>query len=197
MTALRKLSFDAVVIGGGGAGMRASLQMAQSGFKTACLTKVFPTRSHTVSAQGGITCAIASADPDDDWRWHMYDTVKGSDYIGDQDAIEYMCSVGPEAVFELEHMGLPFSRFENGRIYQRPFGGQSKEFGEGGQAARTCAAADRTGHALLHTLYQANLKAGTEFFNEWFAIDLIKNSSGEISGVSCFDMETGELSVIK
>ena len=127
----------------------------------------------------------------------MFDTVKGSDYIGDQDAIEYMCSEGPDAVFELEHMGLPFSRFDNGRIYQRPFGGQSKEFGEGGQAARTCAAADRTGHALLHTLYQANLKAGTEFFNEWFAVDLIKNNSGEISGVSCFDMETGEVSAIK
>ena len=151
----------------------------------------------TVAAQGGITCAIASADPNDDWRWHMFDTVKGSDYIGDQDAIEYMCSEGPDAVFELEHMGLPFSRFDNGRIYQRPFGGQSKEFGEGGQAARTCAAADRTGHALLHTLYQANLKAGTEFFNEWFAVDLIKNNSGEISGVSCFDMETGEVSAIK
>ena len=129
--------------------MRAALQLSEAGFKVAVLSKVFPTRSHTVSAQGGITCAIASADPNDDWRWHMYDTVKGSDYIGDQDAIEYMCSVGPEAVFELEHMGLPFSRTEEGRIYQRPFGGQSKNFGEGGQAARTCAAADRTGHALL------------------------------------------------
>ena len=161
------------------------------------VSKVFPTRSHTVAAQGGITCAIASADPNDDWRWHMFDTVKGSDYIGDQDAIEYMCSEGPETVFELEHMGLPFSRFENGRIYQRPFGGQSKEFGEGGQAARTCAAADRTGHALLHTLYQANLKAGTNFLNEWFAADIIKNDSGEVSGISCFDMETGEISVIK
>ena len=177
--------------------MRASLEIAKSGLKVAVVSKVFPTRSHTVAAQGGITCAIASADPNDDWRWHMFDTVKGSDYIGDQDAIEYMCSEGPDAVFELEHMGLPFSRFDNGRIYQRPFGGQSKEFGEGGQAARTCAAADRTGHALLHTLYQANLKAGTEFFNEWFAVDLIKNNSGEISGVSCFDMETGEVSAIK
>src|SRR5210317_1117833 len=193
MTALRKLSFDAVVIGGGGAGMRASLQMAQSGFKTACLTKVFPTRSHTVSAQGGITCAIASADPDDDWRWHMYDTVKGSDYIGDQDAIEYMCSVGPEAVFELEHMGLPFSRFENGRIYQRPFGGQSKDYGAGGQAARTCAAADRTGHALLHTLYQANLKNNTTFLNEWFAVDLVRNQDGVVVGVIAIEIETGEV----
>ena len=193
MTGLRKLSFDAVVIGGGGAGMRASLQMAQSGFKTACLTKVFPTRSHTVSAQGGITCAIASADPNDDWRWHMYDTVKGSDYIGDQDAIEYMCSVGPEAVFELEHMGLPFSRFENGRIYQRPFGGQSKDFGAGGQAARTCAAADRTGHALLHTLYQANLKNNTTFLNEWFAVDLVRNQDGVVVGVIAIEIETGEV----
>ncbi|MGB0254406.1 MAG: succinate dehydrogenase flavoprotein subunit [Litorivicinaceae bacterium] len=193
MTGLRKLSFDAVVIGGGGAGMRASLQMAQSGFKTACLTKVFPTRSHTVSAQGGITCAIASADPNDDWRWHMYDTVKGSDYIGDQDAIEYMCSVGPEAVFELEHMGLPFSRFENGRIYQRPFGGQSKDYGAGGQAARTCAAADRTGHALLHTLYQANLKNNTTFLNEWFAVDLVRNQDGVVVGVIAIEIETGEV----
>ena len=189
--------FDVVIVGGGGSGLRASLEIAKSGLKVAVVSKVFPTRSHTVAAQGGITCAIASADPNDDWRWHMFDTVKGSDYIGDQDAIEYMCSEGPDAVFELEHMGLPFSRFDNGRIYQRPFGGQSKEFGEGGQAARTCAAADRTGHALLHTLYQANLKAGTEFFNEWFAVDLIKNNSGKISGVSCFDMETGEVSAIK
>ena len=193
MTTLRKLSFDAVVIGGGGAGMRASLQMAQSGFKTACMSKVFPTRSHTVSAQGGITCAIASADPEDDWRWHMYDTVKGSDYIGDQDAIEYMCSVGPEAVFELEHLGLPFSRFENGRIYQRPFGGQSKDYGNGGQAARTCAAADRTGHALLHTLYQANLKNETTFLNEWFAVDLVRNQDGDVVGVVAIEIETGEV----
>ena len=189
--------FDVVIVGGGGSGLRASLEIAKSGLNVAVVSKVFPTRSHTVAAQGGITCAIASADPNDDWRWHMFDTVKGSDYIGDQDAIEYMCSEGPETVFELEHMGLPFSRFENGRIYQRPFGGQSKEFGEGGQAARTCAAADRTGHALLHTLYQANLKAGTNFLNEWFAADIIKNDSGEVSGISCFDMETGEISVVK
>ena len=189
--------FDVVIVGGGGSGLRASLEISKSGLNVAVVSKVFPTRSHTVAAQGGITCAIASADPNDDWRWHMFDTIKGSDYIGDQDAIEYMCSEGPETVFELEHMGLPFSRFENGRIYQRPFGGQSKEFGEGGQAARTCAAADRTGHALLHTLYQANLKAGTNFLNEWFAADIIKNDSGEVSGISCFDMETGEISVVK
>ena len=189
--------FDVVIVGGGGSGLRASLEISKSGLEVAVVSKVFPTRSHTVAAQGGITCAIASADPNDDWRWHMFDTVKGSDYIGDQNAIEYMCSEGPNAIFELEHMGLPFSRFENGRIYQRPFGGQSKEFGEGGQAARTCAAADRTGHALLHTLYQANLKAGTNFLNEWFAIDLIKNDDGVIKGVSCFDMETGEVSLIR
>ena len=192
MASLRTLSYDAIVIGGGGAGMRAALQLTQSGVKTACITKVFPTRSHTVSAQGGITCAIASADPNDDWRWHMYDTVKGSDYIGDQDAIEYMCSVGPQAVFELDHMGLPFSRTETGRIYQRPFGGQSKDFGKGGQAARTCAAADRTGHALLHALYQGNLKGGTTFLNEWYAVDLVKNQQGAVAGVIAICIETGE-----
>lgn len=189
---IRTITFDAIVVGGGGAGMRASLQMAQSGFKTALISKVFPTRSHTVSAQGGITCAIASADPNDDWRWHMYDTVKGSDYIGDQDAIEYMCQVGPEAVFELDHMGLPFSRTEEGRIYQRPFGGQSKNFGEGGQAARTCAAADRTGHALLHTLYQQNLKNGTQFYNEWYAAELVKDADENVCGVIAISIETGE-----
>ncbi|MCI5105806.1 MAG: succinate dehydrogenase flavoprotein subunit [Pseudomonadales bacterium] len=192
MSGLRKISFDAVIVGGGGSGMRAALQLAQSGYKTACISKVFPTRSHTVSAQGGITCAIASADPEDDWRWHMYDTVKGSDYIGDQDAIEYMCSEGPQAVFELEHMGLPFSRTENGRIYQRPFGGQSKDFGKGGQAARTCAAADRTGHAMLHTLYQGNLRNNTVFLNEWFAVDLVKNQDNAVVGVVAICMETGE-----
>ena len=191
------LEFDAIIVGGGGSGLRTALQLAQSGHKTAVVSKVFPTRSHTVSAQGGITCAIASEDPDDDWRWHMYDTVKGSDYIGDQDAIEYMCSVGPEAVFELEHMGLPFSRKDNGRIYQRPFGGQSKDFGKGGQAARTCAAADRTGHALLHTLYQGNLAAGSTIFSEWFAVDLVKNAAGAVTGVIAICMETGEVSYIK
>ncbi len=197
MSTMRTISFDGIVIGGGGAGMRAALQLAQSGYKTAVITKVFPTRSHTVSAQGGITCAIASADPNDDWRWHMYDTVKGSDYIGDQDAIEYMCSVGPEAVFELEHMGLPFSRTDEGRIYQRPFGGQSKNFGEGGQAARTCAAADRTGHALLHALYQGNLKNKTVFLNEWFAVDLVKNADGAVVGVIAINIEDGETVYVK
>jgi succinate dehydrogenase / fumarate reductase flavoprotein subunit len=197
MAQIRTITFDGVIVGGGGAGMRAALQLAQSGYKTAVISKVFPTRSHTVSAQGGITCAIASADPDDDWRWHMYDTVKGSDYIGDQDAIEYMCSVGPQAVFELEHMGLPFSRTEEGRIYQRPFGGQSKNYGEGGQAARTCAAADRTGHAMLHTLYQNNMKNNTVFFNEWFASDIVKNQDGAVVGVIAICMETGETVYVK
>ena len=197
MARIRTLSFDGVIVGGGGAGMRAALQLAQSGYRTAVISKVFPTRSHTVSAQGGITCAIASADPNDDWRWHMYDTVKGSDYIGDQDAIEYMCSVGPQAVFEMEHLGLPFSRTEEGRIYQRPFGGQSKDYGRGGQAARTCAAADRTGHALLHTLFQANLKSKTAFLNEWFAVDLVKNQDGAVVGVIAICMETGETVYVK
>ena len=193
MSSLRKISFDAVIVGGGGAGMRAALQLSQSGYRTAVISKVFPTRSHTVSAQGGITCAIGSADPDDDWRWHMYDTVKGSDYIGDQDAIEYMCSEGPQTVFELEHMGLPFSRTDNGRIYQRPFGGQSKDFGKGGQAARTCAAADRTGHALLHALYQGNLKNKTSFLSEWYAVDLVKNQDGHVVGVIAIEIESGEV----
>ena len=189
--------FDGIIIGGGGAGLRASLQLAESGLNTAVISKVFPTRSHTVSAQGGITCAIQSDDPDDDWRWHMFDTVKGSDYIGDQEAIEYMCSEGPKAVFELEHMGLPFSRTEEGKIYQRPFGGQSKDYGKGGQATRTCAAADRTGHSLLHTLYQANLKAGTNFLNEWFAIDMVLNDDGAVVGVVAFEIESGEIFYIR
>ncbi|MCK2183733.1 succinate dehydrogenase flavoprotein subunit [Halomonas getboli] len=197
MSNMRSLTFDAIIIGGGGSGLRAALELAKSGKKTAVLSKVFPTRSHTVSAQGGITCAIASADPNDDWRWHMYDTVKGGDYIADQDAAEYMCSEGPKAVFELEHMGLPFSRFDNGRIYQRPFGGQSKNFGEGGQAARTCAAADRTGHALLHTLYQNNLKNNTTFLNEWYAVDLVKNANGDVVGCIAMDIESGEVVHIK
>jgi succinate dehydrogenase / fumarate reductase flavoprotein subunit len=178
--------YDGIIIGGGGSGLMSSLQLAQSGMNTAVISKVFPTRSHTVSAQGGITCAIASADPNDDWRWHMYDTVKGSDFIGDQDSIEYMCQEGPATVFELENMGLPFSRTEEGKIYQRAFGGQSKDYGKGGQAERTCAAADRTGHALLHTLYQANVKAGTNFLSEWFAVDLVLNSEDQVTGVIAF-----------
>ncbi len=189
--AIPRNEFDAVIIGAGGAGMRAALQLANSGLKVALLSKVFPTRSHTVSAQGGITAALGNADVDD-WRWHMYDTVKGADYIGDQDCIEYLCKTGPEAVYELEHMGLPFSRMDNGKIYQRQFGGQSKNFG-GEQAARTCAAADRTGHALLHTLYQQNVKAKTHVFSEWYALDFVKDSHGRIAGVTAMNIESGEV----
>ena len=187
--------FDAVVIGAGGAGMRAALQISQAGSSCALLSKVFPTRSHTVSAQGGITVALGN-NHDDNWEWHMYDTVKGSDYIGDQDAIEYMCKTGPEAVLELEHMGLPFSRTDEGRIYQRPFGGQSLNFG-GAQAARTAAAADRTGHALLHTLYQQNLKNHTTIFSEWYALDLVKNQDGAVVGTTAICIETGEVVYFK
>ncbi len=183
--------FDVIVIGGGGAGLRTSLQLAQAGLKAAVISKVYPTRSHTASAQGGITAALGNAHPDK-WDWHWYDTVKGADYIGDQNCIEYLCKEGPAAVYELEHMGLPFSRMENGRIYQRQFGGQSRDFG-GAQAARTCAAADRTGHALLHTLFQQNIKAGTHILSEWFALDIVKNSHGRIAGVTALCIETGEV----
>ena len=182
--------FDAVVVGGGGAGLRASLELALGGARVAVVSKVFPTRSHTVAAQGGITAGLGNVTPDN-WHWHMYDTVKGSDYLGDQDAIEYMCRSAVEVVYELEHWGLPFSRLDDGRIYQRPFGGQSQNFG-GPQATRTCAAADRTGHALLHTLYQQNLKAKTHFFDEFYALDLICDRAGRFTGVSALEIETGE-----
>ena len=187
--------FDAVIVGAGGAGLRAALQLSHSGKNIAVISKVFPTRSHTVCAQGGITVALGNMH-EDDWRWHMYDTVKGSDYIGDQDSIEYLCQNAPEAVYELEHMGLPFSRTESGRIYQRPFGGQSKNFG-GEQAARTAAAADRTGHALLHTLYQKNLQAKANFFTEWYAIDLIHSHDNGVAGVLAMSIETGELALFR
>lgn len=195
MSKLKELQFDAVVIGAGGAGMRAALQISENGMSCALMSKVFPTRSHTVSAQGGITVALGNAH-EDNWEWHMFDTVKGSDYIGDQDAIEYMCKTGPEAILELENMGLPFSRFEDGRIYQRPFGGQSKEFG-GEQAARTAAAADRTGHALLHLLYQQNVKNKTTVLSEWYALDLVKNQDGAVTGVTAIEIETGDMYHIK
>lgn len=185
-------TFEVLIIGAGGAGMRAALQLAQAGKQVAVVSKVFPTRSHTVSAQGGINAALGNS-TEDNWHWHMFDTVKGSDYLGDQDCIEYMCRSGPEVVYELEHLGMPFSRLDNGKIYQRPFGGQSQKFGKGGQAARTSAVADRTGHALLHTLYQQNLKHGTTFFNEWYSLDLVKDLDGRIAGAVVLSIETGEL----
>ena len=196
---ISKKVFDAIVVGAGGAGMRASFQLAQSGLNVAVISKVFPTRSHTVSAQGGIAAALGNVDDPsdnleaDDWRWHMYDTVKGSDYIGDQDAIEYMCEHAPEAIIELEHMGLPFSRLENGKIYQRAFGGMSRNYDVTKQAQRTCAAADRTGHALLHTLYQGNLKNKTNFFTEWYAVDIVKSTDSSVGGVLAINIATGEL----
>jgi succinate dehydrogenase / fumarate reductase flavoprotein subunit len=187
-------TFDAVIVGGGGAGLRSAIELAQSGLKVAVLSKVFPTRSHTVSAQGGINAALGNIEPDD-WKWHMYDTVVGSDFLGDQDAIEYMCKNAPQSIYELEHMGLPFSRLDNGKIYQRAFGGATREYGKE-QAHRTCAAADRTGHAMLHTLYQKNIAAKTHFFNEWFAIDIVKTPAG-VAGITAICIETGEIVFIK
>ena len=182
--------YDVVVVGAGGAGLRATFGMAVEGLSTACITKLFPTRSHTVAAQGGMSAALGN-NGEDDWRWHMYDTVKGSDWLGDQDAIEYMCREAPDAVIELEHYGVPFSRTPDGKIYQRAFGGMTTHFGEG-QAQRTCAAADRTGHAILHTLYQQSLKHKAEFFIEYYAIDLIMED-GECRGVLAWDLDRGEL----
>jgi len=187
---LSRRRFDSLVIGAGGGGLRAALQLARADATVAVVSKVFPTRSHTVAAQGGINAALANVLPDN-WHWHMYDTIKGSDYLGDQDAIEYMCRAATHLVYELEHAGVPFSRLDNGRIYQRPFGGQSQDFG-GEQAARTCAAADRTGHAILHTLYQQNIQAKTHFFDEYFAIDLIRDEWGTILGALVLDIESGE-----
>jgi succinate dehydrogenase / fumarate reductase flavoprotein subunit len=182
--------FDAVIVGAGGAGMRASLQLAEAGFKVAVLSKVFPTRSHTVAAQGGIGAALANMG-EDSWLWHMYDTIKGSDYLGDQDAIEFMCRMAPEVVYELEHFGMPFDRNQDGTVYQRPFGGHSQDFGAR-PVQRSCCAADRTGHAMLHTLYQRNVRANTHFFVEWMALDLIRDASGQVLGVSALEMESGE-----
>lgn len=184
-------TYDVVVVGAGGAGLRATFGMAIEGLKTACITKVFPTRSHTVAAQGGISAALGNMG-EDDWRWHMYDTVKGSDWLGDQDAIEYMCREAIPAIIELEHHGVPFSRTDEGKIYQRPFGGMTTHFGEG-RAQRTCAAADRTGHAILHTLYQQSLRYDAEFYIEYFGIDLIMDEEGNCRGVIALDMATGEL----
>lgn len=192
---LRRRKFDALVIGAGGGGLRAALQLARAEANVAVVSKVFPTRSHTVAAQGGMNAALANVLPDN-WHWHMYDTVKGSDYLGDQDAIEYMCRAASKLVIELEHMGVPFSRLDNGKIYQRPFGGQSQNFG-GPQAARTCAAADRTGHAMLHSLYQQNIRAKTHFFDEFFAIDLLRDDEGYVLGALVLEIETGEPLVIE
>jgi len=189
--AVAKRTFDVVVVGAGGSGMRAALQLAQAGLKVAVLSKVFPTRSHTVAAQGGIAASLGNVSKDS-WHWHMYDTVKGSDYLGDQDAIEFMCRAAPEVVYELEHFGMPFDRLESGKIYQRPFGGHMQDYGKT-PVERACAAADRTGHAMLHTLYQQNVKANTHFFIEWMALDLIRDEDGDVLGVTAMEIETGEV----
>lgn len=188
-------TFDAVIVGGGGSGMRASYQLAQAGLKVAVLTKVFPTRSHTVAAQGGIGASLGNMQ-EDNWHYHFYDTVKGSDWLGDQDAIEFMTREAPQVVYELEHLGMPFDRNADGTIYQRPFGGHSANYGEKA-VPRACAAADRTGHALLHTLYQSNVKMGTQFFVEWIALDLIRNEAGDVLGVTAIDQETGKIAVFQ
>src|SRR3954463_254938 len=187
--------FDAVIVGAGGAGMRASLQLAEAGFKVAVLSKVFPTRSHTVAAQGGIGAALGNMG-EDSWMWHMYDTVKGSDWLGDQDAIEFLCREAPKVVIELEHFGMPFDRNADGTVYQRPFGGHMQHFGAGPAVQRSCCAADRTGHAMLHTLYQRNVRSKTHFFVEWMALDLVRDASGQVLGVTAMEMETGEVSII-
>lgn len=188
------LKFDAVVVGGGGAGLRAALQLSEAGVKTVVLSKVFPTRSHTAAAQGGISASFGNSE-EDNWHWHMYDTVKGADWLGDQDSIEFMCKQATEAVAELEHYGMPFDRLENGKIYQRPFGGHMAEFGKK-PVRRACAVADRTGHAMLHALYQRNVKAQTHFFVEWMALDLIRDKDGDVVGVTALEMETGQVYII-
>ena len=192
---IRRRKFDSLIIGAGGGGLRAALQLSRAEAHVAVVSKVFPTRSHTVAAQGGVTAALGNILPDN-WHWHMFDTVKGSDYLGDQDAIEYMCRAAPRVVYELEHMGVPFSRLDNGKIYQRAFGGQSQNFG-GEQAVRTCAAADRTGHAILHTLYQQNIRARTHFFDEFFALDLLSDHEGNVLGAVALEIATGEPIVIE
>ncbi|TAM90699.1 MAG: succinate dehydrogenase flavoprotein subunit [Candidimonas sp.] len=187
--------FDVIVVGAGGAGLRCSLQLAQAGLTVAVLSKVFPTRSHTVAAQGGISASLSNMS-EDDWHWHMYDTIKGSDWLGDQDAIEFMCREAPNVVYELEHFGMPFDRNPNGTIYQRPFGGHTANFGEK-PVQRACAAADRTGHALLHTLYQRNVAVHTQFFAEWMALDLLRNDAGDVLGVTALEIETGDIYVLE
>jgi succinate dehydrogenase / fumarate reductase flavoprotein subunit len=187
--------FDALIVGAGGAGMRASLQLAEAGLKVAVVSKVFPTRSHTVAAQGGIGAALGNMG-EDSWMWHMYDTIKGSDWLGDQDAIEFLCREAPKVVIELEHFGMPFDRNADGTVYQRPFGGHMQNFGAGPAVQRSCCAADRTGHAMLHTLYQRNVRANTHFFVEWMALDLVRDASGQVLGVTAMEMETGEVSIL-
>jgi succinate dehydrogenase flavoprotein subunit len=195
MSALPVRKFDAIIVGAGGAGMRCSLQLAEAGLSVAVLSKVFPTRSHTVAAQGGIGASLGNMS-EDNWLWHMYDTIKGSDWLGDQDAIEYMCRMAPQVVYELEHFGMPFDRNPDGTIYQRPFGGHSANFGEK-PVQRACAAADRTGHAMLHTLYQRNVRARTQFFVEWMALDLVRNADGDVVGVVGYEMETGDVMILQ
>ena len=190
---LKRFEFDSLIIGGGGAGLRTAMQLAQAGQNVAVMTKVFPTRSHTVAAQGGIAAALANVS-EDNWLWHMYDTIKGSDYLGDQDAIEYMCKHAADAIYELEHMGMPFDRNADGRIYQRPFGGMTRNFGES-SISRTCAVADRTGHAMLHTLYQKNVELKTQFFIEWISLDLIRDLDGDVLGVIGLELQTGDLAI--
>ncbi|RFC32948.1 MAG: succinate dehydrogenase subunit A [Candidatus Nitrotoga sp. MKT] len=193
--AVAKRTFDVVIVGAGGAGMRAALALSEAGLKVAVLSKVFPTRSHTVAAQGGIAASLGNIN-EDNWHWHMYDTVKGSDYLGDQDAIEFMCRAAPEVVYELEHFGMPFDRLENGKIYQRSFGGHMQDYGKT-PVQRACAAADRTGHALLHTLYQKNMQSNTIFFVEWMALDLIRDEDGDVLGVVAMEIETSEVMILQ
>lgn len=195
MNKIASEKFDVVIVGAGGSGMRASLQLARAGLRVAVVTKVFPTRSHTVAAQGGIGAALGNMN-EDNWHYHFYDTVKGSDWLGDQDAIEFMCREAPKAVYDLDHMGMPFDRNNDGTIYQRPFGGHTANYGEKA-VERACAAADRTGHAMLHTLYQANQAAGTKFFVEWLALDLIRNDDGEVLGITAMDIETGNTQIFQ
>ena len=190
---IKHFKFDSLIVGGGGAGLRTALQLSDAGLKVAVISKVFPTRSHTVAAQGGIAAALANVS-EDKWLWHMYDTVKGSDYLGDQDAIEYMCKNAAEAIYELEHYGMPFDRNNDGKIYQRPFGGMTKNFGES-SISRTCSVADRTGHAMLHTLYQQNIKKNTNFFIEWNALDLICDNDGDVLGIIALDMQSGDIGI--
>ena len=190
---IKRFKFDSLIVGGGGAGLRTALQLSDAGLKVAVISKVFPTRSHTVAAQGGIAAALANIS-EDKWLWHMYDTIKGSDYLGDQDAIEYMCKNAAEAIYELEHYGMPFDRNNDGKIYQRPFGGMTKNFGES-SISRTCSVADRTGHAMLHTLYQQNIKKNTKFFIEWNALDLICDNDGDVLGIIALDVQSGDIGI--